>query len=65
MFIVGIVRVNYLPSVNRIPMNYDEMRLIPPPEKLANTVLRLAIPFRKILNGFECIKKWMSVDEKY
>ena len=29
----------------------DEMRLILPPEKLANTILHLAIPFRKILDS--------------
>jgi transposase len=45
-------RVRYLPTVKRMPDElWDEIGLILPPEKPANTIGRPAVSFRKILDG--------------
>ena len=45
-------KVKYLPTVKRIPDElWDEIRLILPPEKPANTIGRPVVSFRKVLDG--------------
>ena len=45
-------KVKYLPTVKRIPDElWDEIRLILPPEKPANTIGRPVVSFSKVLDG--------------
>ena len=59
------IESKYLPTVKRISDELlDEIRLILPSEKPANTIGCPAVSLRKVLDGiFRCLKNWMSMEE--
>ena len=63
-------RIKYLPTVKRIPDKlWDEIRLILPSEKPANTIGRPAISFRKVLDGILYVLRtgcqWKMLPKEY
>src|SRR6185437_4794250 len=71
MFIdVAYDRVNYLPTIKRIPDQlWNEISLILPSEKPNNAIGRPAIPFRKVLDGILYILRtgcqWKMLPKEY
>src|SRR6476469_2662179 len=63
-------RVNYLPTIKRIPDQlWNEISLILPSEKPNNAIGRPTIPFRKVLNGILYILRtgcqWKMLPKEY
>ena len=71
MFIdVAYDRVNYLPTIKRIPDQlWNEISLILPSEKPNNAIGRPAVPFRKVLDGILYILRtgcqWKMLPKEY
>ena len=71
MFIdVAYDRVNYLPTIKRIPDPlWNEISLILPSEKPNNAIGRPAVPFRKVLDGILYILRtgcqWKMLPKEY
>jgi putative transposase len=67
---VAYGRVNYLPTIKRIPdALWDEVRLILPSERPDNTIGRPAVSFRKVLDGILFVLRtgcqWKILPKEY
>ena len=63
-------RIKYLPTVKRIPDElWDEIRLILPSEKPNNTIGRLSVSFRNVLDGILYVLRtgcqWKMLPKEY